>query len=148
MRIRTFECEQTLPAPRDRVFAFFSDAWNLERITPPSLRFEVLTPGPIEIGEGTILDYRLKLRGIPFRWRTLIREWNPPHAFVDEQVKGPYRQWIHRHEFEDAPGGTLCRDRVDYAAFGGGLVDRLFVRPEIERIFAFRRETLASVFRG
>ena len=119
MKTRTFTSEQILPAPRDQVFAFFSDASNLERITPPSLRFEVLSPVPIEMEEGTRIEYRLALRGIPFRWSTLIREWDPPRAFVDEQVKGPYRKWVHRHEFEEVPDGTLCRDRVDYAAFGG-----------------------------
>lgn len=128
------------------MFPFFADARNLERITPPWLRFRILTPGPIEMRVGALIDYRLRIRGVPVRWRTRIAAWEPPHRFVDEQVRGPYRRWVHEHTFEPTDGGTLCRDRVEYAVPGGALIARLLVRPDVERIFAYRRAVLASLF--
>ena len=148
MRIFTLEAEQWLPAPRDRVFAFFADAANLESITPPWLNFGILTPLPIAMQAGTLIDYRLRMRGLPMRWRTLISTWDPPFRFVDEQLHGPYRQWIHTHTFAEQSGGTRCHDRVDYAVPGGALINRLFVRREVEAIFAYRRQALQGRFPG
>lgn len=148
MKIFTFECEQWLARPVEEVFPFFADARNLQAITPPWLDFQVLTPGPVEMRAGALIDYKLRIRGVPLRWRTHIKEWVPPHRFVDEQVRGPYRQWIHEHTFTARDGGTLARDVVHYAVPGGALVDRLFVRRDVERIFAFRRATLARRFGG
>jgi ligand-binding SRPBCC domain-containing protein len=147
MRVFTFECEQQLPRPVGEVFEFFADARNLQAITPSWLDFVVLTPGTIEMRPGALIDYKLRVRGISLRWRTLIRDWEPPHRFVDEQLQGPYRQWIHEHTFAAHDGGTLARDRVLYAVPGGALVNALFVRRDVERIFAFRRERLAEHFR-
>src|SRR5690606_28320569 len=106
--------ETFVPRPRAEVFEFFGDANNLERITPPELRFEVRTPGPIAMGRGTIIEYRLGRFGIPFRWLTLISTWEEGEVFVDEQVTGPYATWIHRHSFRDVEGGTLVTDEVRY----------------------------------
>jgi ligand-binding SRPBCC domain-containing protein len=142
-----YECELWLPSPVERVFPFFADARNLERITPPFLRFRVLTPEPIEMRVGTLIDYRLRVHGLPLRWRSEITVWDPPHRFVDEQRRGPYRKWHHEHTFEPRDGGTLTRDRVEYAVPGGVLVDRLFVRRDVERIFAYRRRVLSELFR-
>ncbi|MDX1578982.1 MAG: SRPBCC family protein [Gemmatimonadota bacterium] len=142
MKTSTFEASQTVPFPRDRVFSFFSDARNLERLTPPVLRFRVLTPEPIEMKAGTIIDYRLRLRGLPLRWRSEITVWEPPHRFADVQRRGPYRKWEHTHAFREVPGGTVIEDRVEYAVPGGRLVDRLFVRPDVERIFAYRQDAI------
>jgi ligand-binding SRPBCC domain-containing protein len=146
MRIFTFESQLWLPRPVAEVFPFFADARNLQAITPDWLNFEVLTPGPIEIKAGALIDYKLRVRGLPLRWRTHIKAWEPPHRFVDEQLRGPYRQWIHEHTFVEKDGGTLARDVVRYAVLGGALVDRIFVRRDVERIFEFRRMKLLERF--
>jgi ligand-binding SRPBCC domain-containing protein len=143
------EREVSLPAPRARVFAFFADARNLERLTPPSLRFEISTPGDIRMREGAIIDYRLRISGIPVRWRTVIEVWEPPCRFVDVQVEGPYALWRHTHTFDETRGGTTMRDRVEYALpFGplGALVHRLFVARRLDGIFAFRGRVVRELF--
>lgn len=124
------------------VFGFFAQARNLEAITPPWLGFSVLTPEPVEMAEGTLIDYRLRLHGIPLRWRTLIAQWEPERRFVDVQVRGPYRLWHHTHEFAPHLKGTLVRDRVRYALpLGslGRLAHTALVRRDLERIFDFRQ---------
>lgn len=150
MREFEYKAEVRLARPIDEVFAFFADAHNLEAITPAFLRFHVLTPAPIRMAAGTLIDYRLSLRGVPIRWRTRIDHWEPPHRFVDLQLKGPYRLWHHEHTFSSVSGGTLCADHVRYAVPGGPgverLVERLFVRRDVERIFEFRRERLGERF--
>jgi len=138
--------EIVLPRPLDEVFPFFSDALNLERITPPWLRFRVLTPAPIVMSVGALIDYRLRFRGLPIRWRTRISEWDPPHRFADEQVRGPYRRWVHVHLFEDLEGSTRVVDRVTYDHRGGRLLNRLLVGPDVRRIFAYRERALRDLF--
>ncbi|HYW28565.1 MAG TPA: SRPBCC family protein [Gaiellales bacterium] len=145
--------EQVLPGAPEDAFPFFSDAYNLEQITPPWLRFRVLTPGPIEVGEGTLIDYRLALHGVPLRWQTRITGWEPPHRFSDEQIGGPYRVWKHQHTFERLDGGrTLARDRVEYRVRGGSLVQelaqRVLVQRDLRSIFEYRRQRLAEIFPG
>lgn len=135
-----------LPAQRDEIFAFFSDAFQLENLTPPWLSFHVVTPAPINIAAGTLIDYQLRIRGISIRWQSRITIWEPPLRFVDEQVRGPYRRWHHEHRFEDAPGGTICRDIVRYAVPGGALVHALFVGPDVRRIFRYRCTKLRERF--
>lgn len=146
MRVREFHCELRLPRPPEEVFPFFAEAGNLDAITPPWLRFRIVTPQPIRMQAGTLIDYRLRVRGLPLRWRTLIREWDPPHRFVDEQVRGPYRLWVHTHSFEPCDGGTLARDVVRHAVWCDGLVHPLFVRREVATIFAFRQQALRQKF--
>ena len=146
MRVREFQCELWLPLPPEELFPFFADAGNLDAITPPWLHFRIVTPRPIEMRAGALIDYKLRVRGMPLRWRTLIREWNPSHSFVDEQIRGPYRQWVHRHTFELKDGGTLARDIVHYAVPFDFIAHRLLVRPDIEKIFAYRQEALRKKF--
>ncbi len=140
------QTQQWLPRSIDEVFPFFADAANLERITPPWLEFRIVTPTPIEMRVGTLIDYRLKVRGVPVRWRTRIAAWDPPYSFVDEQVRGPYRLWRHLHTFEPVDGGTFCRDRVEYRAPLHALMAARLVTPDVERIFGFRHEALAAIF--
>src|SRR5262249_3770022 len=131
-----------LPRPRAEVFAFFADAFRLQDLTPSWLHFEVLSPRSLRIEQRTLIDYRLRLRGVPLRWQSRISVWEPPLRFVDEQMRGPYRRWHHEHQFEEVPGGTLCRDVVDYDVLGGRLVHTLVVRRDLEKIFAFRHQKL------
>lgn len=146
MKTFVLEREQIIARPRDELFPFFADARNLEAITPRFLQFQVITPGPIEMRAGALIDYRIRLRGVPIRWRTEISVWEPPFRFVDRQLRGPYRKWVHEHRFEEVAGGTRCLDRVEYAVPGGPLIEdvvhTLFVRRDVERIFDYRRETL------
>ncbi len=146
MTIREFTTEIRLPAPPVELFPFFADAANLDAITPPWLHFQIITPPPIEMREGALIEYRLRVRGLPLRWLTRINAWQPPTRFVDEQIRGPYHLWIHEHLFEPCEGGTLVRDHVRYAVPFDCLLHRLFVGPDIRRIFEFRAEALRRRF--
>jgi ligand-binding SRPBCC domain-containing protein len=128
------------------LFPFFADAGNLETITPPTLSFSVLNPPPIVMQAGLLIDYKLRLRGLPLRWQSEITVWDPPNRFVDEQRKGPYRIWHHEHVFTEQNGGTLATDNVRYAVFGGAIIERLFVRRDLTKIFTYRQRKLAELF--
>ena len=149
MRCYTLRTEQIVPAPLERVFDFFSRPENLEQITPANLYFSILTPHPIKMRVGALIDYRIRIRGVPQRWRTLISYYDPPHCFIDEQLRGPYAKWVHRHTFARVEGGTRIADEVQYAMpLGaiGRLVHWAFVRRELETIFAFRTACIARLF--
>jgi ligand-binding SRPBCC domain-containing protein len=148
---QSLERTQRIELPIEPTFELFGDAFNLERITPPWLNFRVVTPRPIDMREGTLLEYRLRLHGIPVRWRTRITAWEPPHRFVDEQVSGPYALWHHSHTFEVDGEATIVSDRVRYRiGFGpvGAVALRLFVRRDVERIFDYRREAMLELIRA
>lgn len=134
-----------LPRPLEEVFDFFGDAGNLDTLTPPWLHFRILTPLPLEMRVGALIDYTLRLHGLPIRWQTEITAWEPPCRFVDEQRRGPYRHWIHEHRFEERDGGTFVTDEVSYAMAGGPLAQWLLVRRDLTRIFEFRRSTLLKI---
>ena len=143
------ERTQLIHRPRREVFAFFERAENLEQITPAFLHFSITTPLPIEMKTGARIEYRLRLFGIPIRWRTRIDIYEPDIRFVDLQVRGPYRFWRHLHTFEETPEGTLMRDVVDYEIpLGplGELAGRLFVRRTLSRIFDYRSRRIAEIF--
>lgn len=138
--------EILIPRGRDEVFAFFSDAGNLEKLTPSWVNFRILTPRPIEMKVGALIEYRIRVRGVSFRWMTRISLWDPPRAFADDQIKGPYKVWRHQHVFEERPEGTLCRDIVKYQAPLAWLTHPLFVTRDVRKIFEFRKGVLLEQF--
>lgn len=148
VRIHLLERRQRVGVPIDQAFAFYGDERNLEPLTPPWLHFEVTTPRPITMAAGTLLEYKLRLHGIPIHWRTRIDSWDPPHRFTDFQEEGPYSLWQHTHTFEpDGPDATVIHDHVRYAIpFGllGSLARVLFVRRDLKRIFDYRRDAVAK----
>jgi len=146
MRVHVLEQEQVLPRPPSEAWHFFQDAYNLEEITPPFLGFEVLTPRPIEMRLGTLIEYELRLHGVRLRWLTRIEDWEPGRRFVDRQLRGPYALWHHTHTFEPHPEGTLMRDRVRYRLpLGplGAIAHVALVRRDLDAIFDFRRAEIA-----
>jgi ligand-binding SRPBCC domain-containing protein len=136
---------QWIARPPEDVFPFFADATNLERITPPWLHFHLANPD-VEMHRGTIINYKLHLRGVPVHWQSEIVEWEPPYRFVDVQRRGPYCLWIHEHRFEPHNGGTLVHDDVQYLAPGGALVRDLLIAPDLDSIFSYRKERLEQHF--
>jgi ligand-binding SRPBCC domain-containing protein len=138
--------DQHIQRPLEEVFAFFADPENLSRITPSWVGFAIRTPPPIEMKTGALIDYAIRIRGIPMKWRSEITAWQPPYRFVDEQRTGPYRYWIHEHTFEERDGGTFVSDRVRYSVPGGTLIHRLFVARDLDRIFAHRERALEGIF--
>lgn len=145
------EREQFIPRPVAEVFAFFADAGNLGAITPAFLNFQILTPRPIPIETGTLIDYQIKLFGVPLQWRTRIEELEPPWRFADVQLRGPYKLWRHTHEFREVQGGTLMTDRVRYQLYLGPLgrlAHALWVRRTLVRIFDYRRQTIERLLGG
>ncbi|HKS40967.1 MAG TPA: SRPBCC family protein [Blastocatellia bacterium] len=149
MKTYTLERTQVIERSRSETFAFFSDAFNLERITPPFLGFHMLTPRPIHMQEGTLLEYKLSLLGIPFYWKTLIEKWTPETSFVDVQLKGPYSLWRHTHTFEELDQNrTLMRDHIEYSVpLGvlGRIAHALFVRYSLKKIFDYRAAATARL---
>jgi ligand-binding SRPBCC domain-containing protein len=141
------ETATLLPRTVDELFAFFANAENLERITPPELAFQILTPIPIVIREGTIIDYRLRLFGVPFRWRTRIVQWQPNDQFIDEQLRGPYRSWRHLHTFAECENGTRMTDRVEYRLpfQPAGSLALPLVRRQLDRIFRYRASAIGQL---
>lgn len=144
------ERTQIIKRPRQEVFDFFADALNLEQITPPELNFHIITAQPIEVKKGTLIDYTLKLRGIPLIWKTEITEWNPPHSFVDTALKSPYKQWIHLHSFAEGENGeTVMTDyvryRLPFEPFGD--LANWYVKKELAYIFDYRYKVIEEIFR-
>ena len=136
--------------PLSEVFEFFSNAENLNKITPPDMQFKILTPLPIIIKKGTLIDYKIKVNGIPFNWQTEITEWEPNKRFIDKQLKGPYRVWIHEHTFEEKDGKTIMNDHVQFLSPGWFLepiINKLFIEKKVKGIFAYREKILTNLFK-
>jgi ligand-binding SRPBCC domain-containing protein len=150
MSLHILRRQQTVPADLDEVFPFFARPENLARITPPEMGFRILTPEPVAMKDGALIDYTVKgLPGVPMRWTTLITSYDPPHQFIDVQLRGPYAFWHHTHRFESVEGGTLLTDEVRYMLpFGplGEIAHRLFVRKMLEKIFEYRQGVIQRRF--
>ena len=147
--LQTLEREQWIPRPLEQVFSFFGDAENLERITPPWLNFQILSPCPIQMAVGAKIVYQMSWHAVPMRWTTEIVEWNPPFGFVDLQLKGPYRQWRHSHSFAAERQGTVMKDLVRYELpFGwlGRFAHALAVRKNLTEIFDYRVRAISEIF--
>jgi hypothetical protein len=147
----TLEREQLLPVGPAEAFEFFADAFNLEAITPPWLGFRIVTPRPIQMRPGTMIEYKLRLHALPLSWLTRIESWEPGSRFVDRQLRGPYSKWHHTHTFEPCERGTIMRDVVRYSLPLGPLgraARALLVRRDLEHIFDFRRDAVAARFPG
>lgn len=145
-----FSSKQFVPLERKNVFPFFSKAENLEILTPPWLNFHIQTKSTPEIEKGTLIDYSLKIHGVPVKWRTSIQEWSPDTSFVDFQLKGPYQKWHHVHTFEDVPGGTLISDEVTFKVPGwvfGKLLLPL-VKKDVQTIFSYRQKKIKELYRS
>ena len=142
----SLKTEVRIPRPIGNVFSFFSDARNLEKLTPNSLKFKILTPHPILMQAGTLIDYSIRLYGIPLTWRSEITAWDPPFRFVDEQLRGPYKKWIHEHKFYSLDGDTIVSDNVDYLPRVSWLTHR-WVQGDLRKIFAYRHEELGEIFK-
>jgi ligand-binding SRPBCC domain-containing protein len=143
------QCEQTIPASLQEAFAFFEDPRNLRHLTPPGLQFRITTPGELKMRRGAEIDYTIRVAGVPFAWKTVITDYEPPFGFVDEQARGPYKFWRHTHTFQPGKDGVLVSDRVLYELPLGPLgraAHTLFVRRRLESIFKFRQRELARHF--
>ena len=145
MKLYTLKRSQKLPFPIEKVFSFFDRPENLEKMTPSLLKFQMLTPPPVKMHVGTVIDYTLKVWSIPIRWTSLITEYNPPHSFIDLQLKGPYAYWHHEHKFEADGDQTIMHDEVTYAlpfGFLGQLFHSLKVKSDLNKIFDFREKEI------
>ncbi len=147
MKTHLLKKEILVSSSLDKVFEFFSDPFNLEKLTPDFLNFKILTPKPIEMKKGLFIDYQIRLYRFPMRWKTEITAWNPPYRFVDEQKKGPYRLWVHEHTFEEVNGMVAIRDKVEYAVWGGKLTQKFFVEKNLKKIFDYRHEVIQKIFK-
>ena len=149
MKVYKIETSQYIKRSLAEVFDYFSRPENLAEITPSELNFRILTPQPLEMKQGTIIDYTIKLFKIPIHWRTLITVFEPPYRFVDEQIKGPYKLWHHTHIFKEITGGVEIHDSVSYSIpFGllGRLLHAVWIRRDLERIFEHRKNVIDQIF--
>ena len=150
MRVYTLHAEQTVPRTLDEVFSFFNRPENLEDLTPKSLRFQILTPRPLVMEKGLLIDYTIRIWGVPLHWRTLITAYDPPYRFVDEQLKGPYAFWHHTHTFTEVDSGVKIEDDVSYAmplGWLGQFVHAIYVQHDVRRIFNHRKQIIEELFR-
>jgi ligand-binding SRPBCC domain-containing protein len=151
MKTYRLECSMSVPVSLQEAFAFFEDPRNLARITPPWLNFRITSPEPIVMRKGAEIKYQIRWLGLPFNWKTVITQYEPPFFFVDEQAAGPYAYWRHRHDFKPTEYGALVSDRVDYAlplGLLGRLAHGLGVRAQLQGIFDYRQNALAGILTG
>ena len=148
--MKTFELlkPQIIDSSMESVFDFFSKPENLKTITPAKLSFNIITPTPILMGKGTVIDYTIRLFKIPIHWRTLITKYDPPHEFIDEQIKGPYNFWHHTHKFKQVDGGVEISDKVIYSipmGIIGQVLHFLWIKRDLEKIFLYRKKVFEDL---
>jgi len=149
MKLHILNKQTLINKPLEEVFSFFSKPGNLNLITPPELGFEILTELPFEMKKGAVIDYVIKLKGIPLKWKTEITKWEPPFLFEDTQLKGPYKIWIHEHSFKETKSGTIMTDIVKYRSPGWifeFILHNLFVKKNVSSIFNYREKVLNEIF--
>jgi hypothetical protein len=150
LKLYVLKKEQVVSQNISTVFEFFSKPENLSVITPPKMNFKIFTPSPIDMKEGTLIDYTINIMFMPIRWRTLITKYDPPNIFVDQQLSGPYSMWHHTHTFEQlGDNETLIKDEVIYSipfAFIGSIVRYLYIKGELEKIFTYRNNKIEEIF--
>ncbi len=149
MKLYTLDSIQFINKPIEDVFEFFSNPDNLSVITPPKLGFKILTPTPIKMSAGRLIDYKIYLMGFPIHWRALITDFDPPHTFIDQQIKGPYTIWHHTHTFQKVDGGVEIKDRVVYSipfSILGRILNFLWIRKDLENIFNYRKKVIDELF--
>ena len=149
MKLYTLDSNQFINKPIEEVFQFFSKPENLSVITPAKLGFKILSPNPIKMEVGRLIDYNIYLMGIPIHWRTLITDYEPPNMFVDQQIKGPYAMWHHTHTFHKVKGGVEIKDRVVYSipfGFLGRLLNYLWIKRDLNNIFLYRKKVIDKLF--
>ena len=149
MKIYELNKTQFINQPIDVVFNFFTKPKNLALITPSKLAFKILTPTPITINKGTLIDYTIRLMRFPVHWRTLITKYNPPYEFVDEQIKGPYLFWHHTHTFKAVNGGSEIKDKVRYSipmGYLGQFIHKIWIKKDLEKIFEYRKAVIDKLF--
>ena len=149
MKVYNFESKQTINCSIETVFSFFSSPENLKVLTPPRLGFKILTPSPINMSKGCIIDYLIYLMGIPVHWRSIITDYDPPYMFIDQQIKGPYTLWHHKHSFREIKNGVEIRDRVVYSipvGWMGRLLHKFWIKKDLENIFSYRKNIIAGLF--
>lgn len=142
---------QFIEKPINEVFSFFEKPENLQEITPPYLNFKIITPSPIKMEVGQVISYKIKLRGIPIKWNSLISSYDPPNSFIDQQIKGPYAIWHHTHRFKEQDGGTLIEDEVKYAipfSILGRILNYIFIKNDLKKIFLYREEKIGLIFKN
>lgn len=150
MKVNEIISEQFINIKIDYVFSFFSKAENLQKITPPRLGFNILTPFPIEMRRGSIIDYYIKILFMPVRWRTIITNYEPPYQFIDQQLNGPYSFWHHTHTFNEVDGGTLIKDHVKYIVpfgFLGRLINNIWIKKDLKNIFDYRKDKIKQLIK-
>ena len=151
MKIYSLKYKQIIKKDINEVFTFFSNPENLKKITPQKLDFKILTPKPIKMKEGQLIDYTIKILGKKIRWRTIITDYNPPKMFIDQQLLGPYSMWHHRHEFNIVDNGVEIIDKIDYVVpYGilGRIINFFFIKSDLDRIFHYRYEVIKKYFNG
>ena len=151
MKYHEFKEKQFIDLPIEEVFNYFSNPSNLQKITPKYLNFKIKNNPPFIMKKGQLFEYRLRVRGIPITWISLISSYDPPYSFIDEQIKGPYSSWHHTHLFKEENGGTVIIDEVKYTlplGLIGKIVNLIWVKKDLDKIFQYRQKIIEKTLKS